>query len=145
MKKYLITLVGILVVLLVACSDKEDSAEQNSELTKEDLSAQNSELIKENPPIEKSKLTMQSFIDAFENEGIEVNIDDKPMYSIIYADDGVIFYIDNDPVKIYEYATEKDIEKGIEALPDMKNWEKNGRFVLETTNEKAKEIFKNVK
>ena len=138
MKKNLITLIGILVVFLVACSDKEDTSEQNS-------SEQDSELTKEDSSEQNSALTMQSFIDAYEKEGIEVNPDEKPMFSMINAKDGVIFYVDNEPVKIYEYATEEDIEKGIETLPDIEDWEKNGRYVLETTNEKVKEIFKNVK
>ena len=41
--------------------------------------------------------------------------------------------------------TVKDIDSAIEALPDVSEWDKNGRFVLETSNEKAKEIFHNVK
>lgn len=117
MKKYLTFIVLSILLTLAACSEEKTS----------------------------SDLTLQSFIDAYEAEGIEVNVDEKPMFSLIQAKDGVIFYIDNQPVKIYEYATEKDIDKGIEALPVVADWNKNGRFVLETSNEKAIEIFNNVK
>ena len=105
-------------MFLVACSDKEESM---------------------------SELTMQSFIEAYEAEGVEIDPEEKPFFSIINAKDGVIFYMDDQPVKIYEYSTAKDIDSGIEALPDVSEWDKNGRFVLETSNEKAKEIFHNVK
>ena len=64
---------------------------------------------------------------------------------MIGASDGVIFYIDNKVVKIYEY-------KDIKALSDtqkqygelMETWTTNGKFILETSSEKATEIFAGV-
>lgn len=92
-----------------------------------------------------SDLTLQDFIEAYEAEGVTVNPEDKPMFSLIKAEDGIIFYLENTPVKIYEYASEKDISAGEEILPVMSKWKRNGKFVLETSNEKAIEIFKSVK
>lgn len=93
----------------------------------------------------KSNLSMDSFIKAFESEGVEVDPDEKPMFSLIGAKDGIIVYNDGKPVKIYEFSSKKDIDKAEEELPAMKDWERNGLFVLETSDEKSIEIFKNVK
>ena len=90
-------------------------------------------------------LTLNDFIEQFENEGVEIDTNEKPMFSLISAVDGVIFYVDDQPVKIYEYESSDDIKKGEEALPQVADWERNGKFVLETSSEKAKEIFKSVK
>ena len=96
-------------------------------------------------PKEESNLTMDSFVKAFESEGIEVDIEKKPMFSMIGAKDGVIFYNDNQPVKIYEFENENAITKAEEALPAVKEWERNGLFVLESSHDKSKEIFSSVK
>lgn len=135
MKKSFLTFSVILLVSLGACSNKDDESAQDD----------NNQKIVEKQDNQTSELTLQSFIDAFEKEGIDVDSNEKPMFSLIKAKDGIIFYIDGDPVKIYEYENEEDFKKGVEALPDIGNWEKNGRFLLETTSEKAKEIFNNVK
>lgn len=90
-------------------------------------------------------LELSDFIGQFEAEGIEIDSNEKPMFSMISAIDGVIFYVDNQPVKIYEFENTDDIKKGEEALPQVADWERNGPFVLETSNEEAKEIFKSVK
>lgn len=119
MKQYFMLVALLFVLVLAACSS--DSSGSSKELT------------------------MQDFITAFENEGVEVDDSEKPFYDMIKAKDGIIFYIDGSPVKIYEYATVKAIKDGEEALPIVSEWDKNGRFVLETSNEKAIEIFNSVK
>lgn len=93
---------------------------------------------------EESKLTMDSFIKAFESEGIEVDSKEKPLYDLIGAKDGIIFYNDGNPVNIYEFENEKAISKAEEVLPVVKDWERNGLFVLETSHTPSKEIFKGV-
>jgi len=86
-------------------------------------------------------VTLADAISAFENEGIEVNPEEKPFFQMINASDGVIFYIDGKVVKIYEFASEKDYKKGLESVPAIKDWPKIGNVVLETSNERAVEIF----
>ena len=90
-------------------------------------------------------VNFDSIIGAFENEGIEIDKNEKPMFSMIGAKDGVIFYVESQPVKIYEFDSEKTIKEAEEALPAIKDWDRNGLFLLETSNEKSKEIFNNVK
>lgn len=94
---------------------------------------------------EESNLSMDSFIKAFESKGIEVDPEEKPMFSMIGAKDGVIFYNDGNPVKIYEFENKEAITKAEEALPAVKDWERNGLFVLESSHTPSKEIFESVK
>lgn len=89
--------------------------------------------------------TIDTFVKAFQESGVEVDAGEKPAFDMIGASDGVIFYIDNKVVKIYEY-------KDIKALSDtqkqygelMETWTTNGKFILETSSEKATEIFAGV-
>lgn len=93
----------------------------------------------------KNTLTMDSFIKAFTDAGVAVDPKEKQMYQLVQAVDGVIFYMENHPVKIYEYKTEKDLKNAVKDVDMLTSWPVNGRFLLETNFEKAKEIFKNVK
>ncbi|GIN86894.1 hypothetical protein J6TS2_32800 [Heyndrickxia sporothermodurans] len=93
---------------------------------------------------EKSNLSMDSFVKAFEDKGIKVDKKEKPMFDLIGAKDGIIFYNGDNVVKVYEFSSKKEMDKAEEALPAAKDWEKNGLFMLETNDEKSQEIFKNV-
>lgn len=93
----------------------------------------------------ESKVSMDSFVKGFEAEGIVFDSKEKPMFSIIGAKDGVIFYNDDQPVKIYEFDSTEAIKKAEESMPIVKDWEQNGLFLLETTHEESKEIFKTIK
>ena len=119
MKRLLALFTLLSVLVLAACSSGESS--------------------------ESNDLTMQDFISAFEKEGVSVDVSEKPFFDMIKAKDGIIFYMDEMPVKIYEYESAKAIEDGVEALPIVKEWPKNERYVIETSNEKAIEIFNSVK
>ena len=88
---------------------------------------------------------LDDYIEKFTSEGIEIDKDEKPMFQLIAAEDGVMFYIDNEVVKIYQYASNKELKEGEERLPDMKKWKRNGLVVIETSNSKALEIFDSVK
>lgn len=109
MKKILFILSLILVVLSLSACNKADE----SELT--------------------------DFILAFETEGYAIDIDEKPLFGFIQAKDGVLFYIDNEKVAIYEYASSKDLEKSGFDFDAV-----NGRFGLESNSAKAQEIFNSV-
>ena len=94
---------------------------------------------------EDSKVSMDSIIQAFEKEGITIDPAEKPYFQIINAKDGVIFYNQGNVVKIYEFESAKDIKAAKEANAFMKDWPENDLFVLETSDEKSIEIFKNLK
>lgn len=94
---------------------------------------------------ENKDLTMEKFIKAYQDIGIEVDPEKKPVYNMINAKDGVIFTIDRDKVAIYEYGSEKELDKNKKENDLIKDWPTNGQFLLETDNSQANEIFKSVK
>lgn len=95
---------------------------------------------------ENKDLTLDKFIEAYQDEGIEVDPAEKPIFQMIEAKDGVIFYVDKQKVAIYEYASNKDAKKAKSDAGDMmKDWHISGSFLLETSNEKAIQIFESVK
>ncbi|MEK4854787.1 hypothetical protein NST04_33465 [Paenibacillus sp. FSL H7-0756] len=107
---------------------------------------------------ETDDLTMDKFIEAFNNSGEDISSgmssdekdfvdkEKKPMYQMIGAKDGVIFDIGKDVVKLYEYESNAKIKKAVKSFdPLMEDWPIRGKFILETHNEKAIEIFNNVK
>jgi 3D (Asp-Asp-Asp) domain-containing protein len=98
--------------------------------------------------------TLDTFITSFSDSGEKITTDgtkegidksEKPQSEVIAAKDGVIFYLGNSPVKIYEYESEKDLKKARDNFPLTKDWPSNGKFLLESNNDKAKDIFNNVK
>lgn len=93
---------------------------------------------------ENKDLTLDKFIKAYQDAGIEVDPDEKPMFQILKAKDGVIFYVENQKVAIYEYASNKAAEKDLDTHDQMADWPRKGVFLLETRNEKAVEIFNSV-
>lgn len=93
---------------------------------------------------DSDKRTMEEFVQKFKDEGCEIDLNEKPLYSFIGASDGVIFYLNNSPVKIYKYNSEKSYSEAKKDNAMLENCEKNGLFVLDTNSEKAKEIFKQI-
>lgn len=94
---------------------------------------------------ESDARTIANFINAYEDADIEIDEADKPMFTMIGAKDGVIFYIENEVVKIYEYESEKDLEKAREKYNNIiDDWENNGKFLLETNSEDATKIFTSI-
>src|SRR5690625_719863 len=92
-----------------------------------------------------SDLTMDDFIGAYQAEGVEVDPNEKPEYAMIDAVDGVIFYVDNQYVAIYEFQNKKTLDQLLESHPSFsKDTPTNGLFMLETNNQQATEIFNNV-
>lgn len=120
--KYLFIL--LFVFMLTACSEEMPVGSNAGETT--------------------SNLSMESFISAYESEGIVVDPEKKPVFGMIGAIDGVMFYNNNSPVKIYEYDSEEAMETAAENFPMLNDWDKNGLFVLETSDDVANEIFNNV-
>lgn len=93
----------------------------------------------------KDERTLQDIIKIYEENGAEIDSEQKPLYELINASDAVIFYIDDKVVKIYEYASEKELEQAKKEFSDMMaDWPTNGKFLLETSNEDASNIFNGI-
>ncbi|EPR12209.1 hypothetical protein [Ruminiclostridium papyrosolvens] len=94
---------------------------------------------------DKSTATLDTFIKSYTDAGVKVDAKEKPVFAMIGAKDGVIFYMDNEKTAIYEYSSEKELKKNKEDNNLIKDWPSNGRFLLETKNQKAIDIFNGVK
>lgn len=91
-----------------------------------------------------STVTMDDYVSVFKEKGIEVDKENEPFYSMIGASNGITFTY-KDKAVIYEYGSEKDLEKAKKDNEFAKDWVSNGRFLLETNNEDIIEIFNSVK
>jgi len=85
--------------------------------------------------------SLSDFNQAYVDAGYTLEEQDQPAFDLIGAIDGTMFYVDNKVVKIYEYSSEKDLEDARKEFDIIADWPSNGRFLLETSNEKASEIF----
>lgn len=93
----------------------------------------------------KDERTMGDIITAFTDNGVNVDSEEKPLFELIGAKDGVIFKIDDEIVKIYEFETEKALREAKEENTEMMgNWPSNGKFLLESYSEKGTEIFNGI-
>lgn len=91
---------------------------------------------------EEKSVTLHQMIKAYQDAGIEVNPEEKPMFQMVKANDGVIFYIDKDKVALYEYSSEKEASEAKEEYADiMKDWPQKGTLILESKNDQALQIF----
>lgn len=93
----------------------------------------------------KDSRTLDDFIKAYTDQDIAVDKEERPLFSMIGASDGVIFKMDDKVVKIYSYKSVKDLEKAEKDFEIIKDWPTNGRFLLETSSEEATNIFNDIK
>lgn len=106
---------------------------------------------------EADNLTMDKFIEAFNNSGEDISStvpleenkgidkENKPQFQMIDALDGLMFYLGDSPVKIYEYESSAKAKKAAEKYNSiMEGWPIKGKFVLESIDDKSKEIFNSV-
>ncbi|OAB46541.1 hypothetical protein [Paenibacillus antarcticus] len=91
----------------------------------------------------EDEVSLDRFIEAYKKQGIEVNIEAKPAAQLIQAKDGIVFISDK-KIAIYEYETAKELKKIQSEEKLIQEWKTNGRFLLETKDDKAEEIFTNV-
>ncbi|RXZ77245.1 hypothetical protein EBB07_33780 [Paenibacillaceae bacterium] len=108
-------IIGLFAVLLAACSQSEGASPGLSDAIK-----------------------------AFQDAGHTIDKEEKPLVSMVGAKDGVLFYVNNNPVKIYEYESGKSLKAEIKK-GDFDFDSINGKLGLETNNEEAKEIFSKIK
>jgi hypothetical protein len=92
-----------------------------------------------------SKFTLQKAIKEYQKYGVEVSEKQKPYYQMVGAKDGVMFYMGGYVVKLYEFASEADYQKGLKILKAMKKYPKKDLVVLDTDSKGAKEVFNKIK
>ncbi len=85
--------------------------------------------------------SLSDFNQAYVDAGYTLDRQSQPAFDLIGAIDGTMFYIDNKVVKIYEYASDKDLEDACKEYDIIADSPSNGKFLLETSNEKATEVF----
>ncbi len=119
MKKILIFLFLTLIILMLAgCGN-------NSNTTNE------------------STLTLNDAKDIFVQQGAELQ-SDKPYFEMIGAEDGYILYLDDNPIKIYSFESESSYNDALEEFPMLQDMPKKDLIVLESSYDKAIEIFNNI-
>lgn len=87
----------------------------------------------------ESNLTLQDFADAYIEAGYDVDMDEKPLFSLIDATDAVIFYMDLDVVTIYEFRSSTSLKESSFEFIAV-----NDRFGLESGGDTAIDIFNSV-
>lgn len=88
-----------------------------------------------------NNISMQDVISEFKAAGINVNLEEKPYFSMIGAKDGEMFYLDNSPVKLYEFKDKKSYKEALKNFSTLKNMPQKGLVVIDTNSSKALEIF----
>ncbi len=89
--------------------------------------------------------TLDHFTKAFEDAGHSVADATEPLFAAVGATAGTMFKIGDETVKIYMYESEEALEKAQKDYAStVKDFKRNGRFLLETTNQKAQDIFNKV-
>ncbi len=125
----------LVVCLLICISVGITACSAKNEIAKPTKSKEN---ISENVT---DKITLDGIKSEFKDKGYDVG-DEKPMFDMIKASDGIMFYtVDGKPVKIYEYKSEEEIESLKKDIEIINNLEQNGRFLIETSHSESKEIF----
>lgn len=87
---------------------------------------------------------MDGIVQAFEDGGATKS-DEKPLYQLIGASEGVMLKLGNSTVKIYEYKSEKELNDARSKFEIIKDMPSKGKFLLDTKNEEAIQIFENIK
>lgn len=88
-----------------------------------------------------NNISIQDAISKFKEAGINVNLEEKPYFSMIGAKDGEMFYLDNSPVKLYEFKDKKSYKQALKNFSTLENMPQKGLVVIDTNSSKALEIF----
>ena len=87
------------------------------------------------------KRTLETFTNAFTDAGVVMEGEGDLLYQMVGAQNGTLFYNGSKVVKIYEYEDEKALQEAVKEYTMMADWPQNGKFILETSDEQAIEIF----
>lgn len=129
-------------LMLVGCSN-------NKVETTASLDIQQNEVVKESETKaekeSKKEISLQDAIDAFQKQGYDVPKNEKPYYQMIGASDGIIFYIDDNVVKIYEYESKESLNTAKQEYSQIvSSFVEKDNLLLETHSQTALDIFNNL-
>ena len=93
----------------------------------------------------KDGRTLEDFKSAYVDAGHSLKDESAPLFQMINAKDGILFYVDNHIVKIYEYSDEKALDDAIKSNAMLKDFARNGKFLCEGSDDALIEIFAAVK
>lgn len=129
-KKISILLISLIIICLclTGCGKEESAKSSQSSST----------------PI-KTEITIKDVLAEFEKQGISVKLESKPYYALIEANDGEMFYLDNEVVKLYEYKTIEDYTNAFNKYLSLQDMPHKGLVVLDTSSQTALNIFENIK
>jgi len=89
--------------------------------------------------------TIDDFKVAYEAAGYEMDKPGEPVYTLIGAIGGTVFYVDGDKVAIYMYKDAAAIKSAVKNYPLIEGWPENGKFILESSNNRAIDFFMAIK
>lgn len=125
-----IIIITIVIIAIFAIKHNETSS------TSSDVST---------PSSLKSSLTISDVISKIKDEGYNVTLEEtKPYFTMIGAIDGEMFYLDNEPVKLYIFESEKSYKEALNNYPLLQNMPKKDLIVLDTNISKIIELFKSL-
>ena len=93
---------------------------------------------------ETDERTLDQFKEAIIAGGYVIEDEDTPLYELIDATNGVLFYANGEIVVIYEFADAAELKKAKKDHAEINSFETNGKFALETSVTEVIEIFNSV-
>lgn len=134
-KILLLIVLSVLLLLLTACSNNDVSSPSEQ--------PQSSSIESAN---ENKKLTISDVITYFEQNNIEVNLEEtKPYFTLVGAVDGEMFYLGEDPVKLYIFSDEKSYNQALKDYPILENMPKKDLIVIDTKSPQALDLFNKIR
>ena len=152
MKKVFFVLAACAVVsaALVGCGSSSSTESTGSAATSTAAVSSNAESgtqeetssVINNASENADEMTLDLYVKKFQDSGETIKLEErKPYYEMVGAKDGIMFYLGNSPVKIYQYESVEALEAAKQQYAALVDMTQNGVFILDTNNETAKEIF----
>ena len=152
MKKVFLVLAACAVVsaALVGCGSSSSTEGTGSAATSTAAVSSNAESgtqeetssVINNASENADEMTLDLYVKKFQDSGETIKLEErKPYYEMVGAKDGIMFYLGNAPVKIYQYESVEALEAAKQQYTILADMTQNGVFILDTNNETAKEIF----
>ena len=87
-------------------------------------------------------MKISDVIDKFQSEGVNVELEStKPYFSMIGAKDGEMFYLNDEPVKLYIFESQQAYEKALNEFSILENMPKKDLVIIDTNSSQALDIF----
>lgn len=92
----------------------------------------------------KDTRTLEDFKSAFEEKGYELVDEGEPLYQLIGAINGTIFYVDGQVFKIYQFENTSTYDKAIKDSPLLEDMSINGLFAAESSSQELLTFFESI-